>query len=211
MTEGSDKQLDDIYIRAKEFFDDKGDKEGHVVELLGPYLNIRTTHSYAWLMYGDSLRVLGRYKEALPALKKGLELAPPEQKGFVCARIGMLCASSGSLTEAEQWYDLAMQSQEETLGWMWIFRGTNFAKMCEFGGALECFHESLKKDDVDKEESYLNIGCVLRAMGKYSEAIEAFQKALEIDPHYCEAQSALKGLQGIQDTRERASHIEALS
>jgi len=208
MTETEENQLDDIVKRAKSKYKDKGDRESHVVELLAPYLKVRSTHAYAWYMYGDCLRILGRNNEALQALKKALELTQPKDKGLIRLRIGMLFSDSGSLAEAEQWYGQAMEDEECPVGWTWIYRGTNFSKIGEFEKALECFQVSLQKEDVDREESYLNIGYVFRAMGKYAEAIEAFQNALEIDPNYREAQTALEGLQGIQETQELAAQIK---
>ena len=207
MTEGSQSYLDDIYAQAKCFFEEEG-KDAHVVELLEAFLAVRPNHSYGWLMYGDSLRVLGRSKEALPALLKALELAPTEKKGFVCARIGMLCATLGSRIEADDWYKQAIQYEGGTLGWVWIFRGANLTELGEFDKALECYRESLLKEEVDREESYLNIGNVLRAQGKYPEAVEAFRRALELAPDYDEAKSALNGLQDIQKTRQKAAQIK---
>ena len=209
MHENDQKFLDEIYAQAKSFFNDEGDKEAHIVELLAPYLSICKDKGYAWYMYGESLRVLGRAKEALIALENALEFASSEGKNLIYPRIGMLYSDHISPLEAEKWFQQATQDKATTPGWVWAFRGSNLAHLAEYEKALECHHAALLSEDVDREECYLNIGCVLRAMGQYSEAVEAFNKALEITPAYPEAQSALKGLQGIEATLELAAQIHS--
>ena len=126
MSEHDHIYLDDVYVQAKSFFDEE-DKEAHVVELLEPYLRVCKDKGYAWFMYGESLRVLGRAKEALMAFQKSLELMPPEQKGLVYPRMGMLYGDHISPIEAEKWFNQATQNKAETLGWVWILKGCNLA------------------------------------------------------------------------------------
>lgn len=42
------------------------------------------------------------------------------------------------------------------------------------------------------DESYYNLGLVLRALRRYREARSCFERAIEIDPHYKEARRARK-------------------
>lgn len=191
--------LDTVYKLAKNE-EHRKDRELHIIELLGPYLKKRPQHAYAWYLYGDSLRVIGRAKDALAAFKRALKLVPLEYKGTVYARMGMLCEEYRSPSEAKQWFNLATQTGQCEVGWIWIYKGGNLASLNEFEGALECYRNALTKEDVDKDEIFLNIGYVLRAMGNYTEAVASFREALKITPEYQEAQSALDGLVDIQKT-----------
>ncbi len=206
MTEEENKYLDKLFAHAKQEADQEG-RESHVVELLTRYLEHRPSHQYAWLLYGDALRVLGRFGEALPALQKALQLAPEDKKDIVCARIGMLYENHRSRAEAEQWYKVALQNAEKQLGWLWILRGANLAVMEQYEEALACHRRAILAEDVDEDEAYLNLGLVLRAMGRYEEATEAFRRALEINPAYADAKTAFEGLQNIRATMNMATRV----
>ena len=203
MTSDSKDQLDKVFNLIKKFErDDEG--EVHMIELLGPYLQKRPNHVYAWYLYGDALRVVGRFEEAIKALKKALPKAPIHFRGYVCARIGMAYEGSYSPGLAEKWFQRATEKEHCDQGWAWVFRGGLLARVGKLSEALCAYREALKQKNVDKDEVHLNIGYALRAMGQYGEACKHFKKALRITPDYPEARSALEGLKGIQQTVNRA-------
>lgn len=207
MIKEEDKYLNQLFARAKQEADQEG-RESHVVELLSQYVQHKPSHQYAWLLYGDALRVLGRFQEAQPALKKALQLSSEDQRDIVCARIGMLYENQRSRAEAEEWYKLALQNAGKQLGWLWVFRGANLAAMEQYEEALACHRRAILTEDVDEDEAYLNLGLVFRAMGRYEEAIEAFRRALEINPAYAEAKTALDGLHDIRATIIMATRMQ---
>jgi tetratricopeptide (TPR) repeat protein len=51
------------------------------------------------------------------------------------------------------------------------------------------------------DEAFLNLGFVLRALERYSEARKCFQRALEIDPKYKEAKEALADIEGVMEPK----------
>ncbi|MBN2295634.1 MAG: tetratricopeptide repeat protein [Pirellulales bacterium] len=170
-----------------------------VVELLSPYLTQQTEDGYAWFIYGDSLRIIGRNSEALVALKNALDLAPADRLPDVHILLGITCEDSGRQEEAEHWYAMAAECNvDPERGWLWIFRGVNFARMEQFEEAAQCYLHAIELD-YNKDEAYLNLGYVLRAQGKYSEAAEALEKALSLTPDYPEAREVLDSLGGIQE------------
>ncbi len=208
MTFDSKEQLDEIFRLVAEYNqDDEG--EVHMIELLGPYLQKRPNHVYAWYLYGDALRVVGRFEEAIKALKKALPKTPILFRSYVCARIGMAYEGSYSPGLAEKWLKRATEKEICDQGWAWVFRGCLLASAGKFPEALFAHREALKQINVDKEEAHLNIGYVLRAMGRYAEACKHFKKALVIDPEYSEALSALEGLKSIQKSIKMAREIES--
>ncbi len=197
MKSDSKDQLDKVFELVKTYNqDDEG--EVHMIELLGPYLQKRSTHVYAWYLYGDALRIVGRSEEAIKALKKALRKAPISFRAYVCARIGMVYEGNHSPRLAEKWFKRATEKEHCDQGWVWVYRGCLLASVGKFPESLFAHRQALKLKDVDKEEAHLNVGYVLRAMGQYAEACKHFKKALVIDPEYSEARSALEGLKGIE-------------
>ncbi|WP_455388920.1 tetratricopeptide repeat protein [Petrachloros mirabilis] len=185
-------------------------REIHVVELLRPYLEKRPDHGYAWLLYGDSLRIIGRTTEALAALSRALELAPEGKKYLACNRIAVLHEQLTSQEEAEKWHRKATDSADAAApGWLWILRGANLARMERFEEALDCYETAATRDEVDVDEAFLNMGKVHRAKGDYARARRCFEKALEIDPDYSQAREALDSLKDIEATLETAKNLGA--
>ena len=192
----NEKTLDDIYTLAQQEFSKEG-HEVHVVELLGPYLKKRQEHGVAWLLYGEALGVIGRYKEAMTALLKALELAPSKEKSYIYGKLGFLCHEYKSPVEAEKWYELAVKNETEPVDWLYIFRGTNLSMLGLFDESLVWLNKAANMESEVKDEIFVNIGFVYRAMGKYNEAIAAFNQALEFDHDNQEAKVAIEGLLNI--------------
>ena len=66
MTADLESQLDNLKAQARAAYD--ADHFAAAAELLPIYLGHRPTDSFAWFMYGDSLRLLKRYSDAFAAL-----------------------------------------------------------------------------------------------------------------------------------------------
>jgi Flp pilus assembly protein TadD len=62
-----------------------------------------------------------------------------------------------------------------------IDRGKKFLVDGEFDNALRCFEQALLLNQNDPELWNFK-GAALRSMGRYEEALECFNKSLEIDP-----------------------------
>ncbi|HID99941.1 MAG TPA: tetratricopeptide repeat protein [Thiotrichaceae bacterium] len=202
----SEQDLDEIYHSAREQFD-KSDCEIHVVELLAPYLKKRPKQGPAWLLYGDALRIIGRAKQAMDALLTALELAPEKEKSYIYGRIGLLCQTHHSPAESEKWYKRATETETMPVAWLWILRAYNLTALEQYEKSLNCLQKATRLKSEERDEAFLNIALVFRAMGQYSQAIEALKQALEINPSYQEAQSVLNGLIGIEETIDKARKI----
>lgn len=197
--------LQELKDRAKEAYAD--DRTPAVVELLCRYLPHRPEDGYAWFIHGDSLRQMGRSSEAIVALEKAMETAPDDRLSDVQIQLGMIYMKMGRFDEAERWFAAAVECDPDgERGWCWIFRGGNFASWEKFEQALEC-HRRAVELGYNEDEAYLNIGCVLRAQGKYEDAADAFRKALSLTPDYPKAEEALQTLEGIQEALELAIRL----
>lgn len=200
------KMLDEILELAQKEMD-TDQREIHVIILLQAYLKHRPEDGRTWLSYGECLRLVGRFDAALDAMLTSLELAPDDKKSTVLGRIGFLCNQHRTPQEAESWYRLGTNNRYCSDGWIWLLRGVNLSTLRNYIGALNCFTQAEKFEDVDKSEVALNCGLVQRASGEYDEALLSFNKALEIDPEYSEARKCLEGLQGISETLEKTNGI----
>jgi len=154
--------------------------------------------------------LLGRSQEAMDALLKALEFAPEQIKSTIFGRIGFLCRQHISPMEAEKWFKQATENTQKPIGWAWILRGANLAVMGEYERALDCYQEALNLEEIDRDEVFLNIGLVLRAMKRYNEAILAFQEALKLNPTYQEAQWNLEGLLDIEETLQKTAKMPSI-
>jgi tetratricopeptide (TPR) repeat protein len=186
--------LDQLFYLASISYDQN--RYAAAAELLSPYLRHRTTHGYAWFMYGDALRVLGLVHEAERGLVRSQELCPGQPWPRV--RLGMVKEQLGHRESAEQDYAAVADHADVTrAGWYWVVRGTNLAALGQFDQAEACHRAALECDDVDRGEACLNLGYVLRARGRYDEAAEAFRRCLRVSPGNPEAAEAIVTLKDV--------------
>lgn len=62
-----------------------------------------------------------------------------------------------------------------------VSRGKHFLEEGKFGDALGCFDQALLLNQNDPELWNFK-GVTLRSIGRYEEALECFNRSLEIDP-----------------------------
>jgi superkiller protein 3 len=191
-----EKHLDRLWEKARIAYNEE--RYALVIELLTPYLRHRPDRSFGWLKLGKSLDGIGLFFEAEQALLRadGVENA---HRPYTLTALGNLYEDQGQYELAESFYAQAVEHPKaEQMGWIWIMRGSNFARWNHLADAEKCHRKALELSDCDHDEAWLNIGLVLRAQGKYDEAIDAFNRALEICPDYEEAKERLESLRGIK-------------
>lgn len=199
--------LDNIFQLAH----DEYNKDGYevlIVELLRPYLKLRPDHGSAWLLYGDALRIIGRSSEALPVLKKALDMAPETEKYHIYGKIALLHETYISPIEAKKWYELATECETESLDWLWLLKGANLAVLGEFEKGISCFQKVIGLNTDLKDEAFVNMGLAYRAIGQYKKAINSLNQAIEINPDNEEAKSILEGLLKISTIQETLQQID---
>lgn len=182
-------------------------REPLVAELLGPYLDRRPNDPEAWFLFGDSLRVMGLTDEAERALLKAVELSDGPD-WVLQLTLAHLYKDAGNFVEAERWFELAAEDESAcSQAWFWILRGSNLASQGQFKQAEYCFQRAVAINDENLDEAVLNLGYVLRAQGRYLEAREQFQQALELNPDYAPAEKALQSLVGIEQAISLARRV----
>jgi tetratricopeptide (TPR) repeat protein len=197
-----DKDLDNWFEEAKAADDDG--RQVAAVEILSRYVAHRPEHALAWHILGDGLRILRRYEEALRVMIHAEAIALEDERFCAQARLGTLHKDWGKYDEAERWFATATaNSHARHAGYVWILRGAALAAAGKLAEAEACHRKAVTLDDVDIDEALLNLGYVLRAQGRYAEAIESFDQAFALDSTCADNREAVKSLDGIPLLLER--------
>lgn len=190
-----------------------GNKEAHLAELLKEHMRFQHDNVYRYMRLARSLQALYRIDEAILVIDEALGKFKGEDIWRLYSEMGILLKEWRSPKDSISWFDLSIEnyvdsSKEIKLDTIYIFKGDAFAAIGLFKEALEsCERSILEKSLTPKDEAWFEKGFVLRAMGKYSESIIAFNKALGIDPEYSLAKTALDGLSGINATLNKCKNL----
>src|SRR5205085_7991485 len=84
--------------------------------------------------------------------------------------------------EAESWFRRATEDHPDHTA-PWVFLGTLMSRQERLHEALEVFHKGLSALP-DRDEVWLNIGNVNRALGNYDAAKAAYEAAVRLTPDY---------------------------
>ena len=180
---------------------DARDMVASVVLLAGRYLADHPDHGVIWLYYADSLCAMARYSEALVALRRAAKRCPSAKLSLVYRRFGHLHQQRGAYRLAERWFRraTALRPSDATDH---IFLGALLATAGRLSEAEAVHRHATKCKDGCRDEAFLNLGLVLRALGRFSEARRCFRRALAIDPKYKAARKQLSDIERvIQESR----------
>ena len=189
-------------VREIQRFHDR-DMVASTLELSRRYL---AAHPKSWFIlyyYACSLHEMARYSESLAALRRAARLCPPRQLCFIYSRFGRIHHKRGALRLAERWYRRAI-AHSPSEGSHYVYLGVFLARTGRLQEA-EAVHRRAtrcKKGCID--EAFLNLGLVLRALERYSDARKCFLRALEIDPKYKEARKALSDVEQVIELKRNA-------
>ncbi len=145
----------------------------------------------AWKLLGSALIELARYDEAKAAIRRALGLCPAEKLWIPLAEMGHLSKATGDLGGAAIWYRRAIDAAPEEAG-AWIYLGGVLAQAGRLDEAEAALLAATRCEYGCRDEAYLNLGLVLRALDRHGEAALCFESALRIDPKYPAAKLALR-------------------
>lgn len=149
-----------------------------------------------WLLQGVMLYELARYDESEKTLRLALQLIPKQALDHGYIHLGHLCKDRGDYEDAECFYRKALELAPDDAG-RHIFLGAVLAKKGDFDSAEKAHRNAICCAKGDIDEAYLNLGYVLRAQERYSEALGCFTKALGMTPNYEEAVLAKQDMEKV--------------
>jgi len=167
------------------------------------YLADFPDHGPAWLWYGASLYAVARYTEALTALRRAARLCPPAKLHFVQWHFGHLYQQRGHFRRAEAWFRRAITSCPSDAT-SYIYLGGLLALEGRLPESEALHRQATLCEDGCIDEAFLNLGLVLRAQERYSEALLCFQRALELDPKYKPAKKELSDVAHVIELNRNA-------
>ena len=169
---------------------------GCTVELARHYLTAHPKDWVVWLYYADALCDMARHTEALAALRRAIRLCPPKRLHLVYYRFGKVHKHRGAFRVAERWYRRAVDVSPSDATYR-IFLGAFLARAGRLQEAEAVHRRAIRCKKGCIDEAFLNLGFVLRALERYSDARKCFQRALVIDPKYKAAREALSDVEHV--------------
>lgn len=149
----------------------------------------------AYYYMGLSLRELGRLPESLEALKKASEIAPDKADPRFWQAV-VLLKTPGQDAEARKIFeDVARLDSTTTIGAIARQRvGYYVLVEKRYPEAIDLLLASIKIDP-KQAQTWVWLGQAYQNTGQRAKAIEAYRKALEIDPNQPDARKGLQQLQ----------------
>jgi tetratricopeptide (TPR) repeat protein len=144
----------------------------------------------AWTRLGYMLGEVANYHEAENALQNALKVSPRSKHSLIYGYLGHFCKQRGDHEGAVKWYRLITDLEpDDAEGY--VFLGCALAVQGKLIEAEQAHRFATTRNEGCIDEAHHNLGLVLRGQGRLDEAVECFEKALQLDPKYDEAKKAL--------------------
>jgi tetratricopeptide (TPR) repeat protein len=146
------------------------------------------------MLYADALMELGRTSEAREAYKLALTVLPNRRHARVLGALGALEVDAGDVVAAEQYCLRAMAlAPDHASAYIWL--GAAYEDADRLADAEAQYSRATKCGEGAIEEAWYNLGAIQKVLGRTSEAVISFRRALAIDRDYALAQEALATLE----------------
>jgi tetratricopeptide (TPR) repeat protein len=99
----------------------------------------------------------------------------------------------GKLKQAEDWFRRCIELDSKDPE-AWAFLGSNLARQGRLKDAKAAWRRQIRLGTGASDEGHLNLGLILRAEGRYKDALVHAEKAIELDPRFRAAQNLKKDL-----------------
>ena len=153
---------------------------------------------------GEALTAAGRLTEAEPHLNQALQLIPDFPKAHV--DLASVMMRTQRLPEAESHYRAALSLEpgnvegNSGLGGMLALQGRSSEASPYFTTALPGLMEQVR-DDPDNANLHFNVGTIYGILGRNDEAIEQFERVLQLHPDDAEARYKLEATRAARERR----------
>jgi tetratricopeptide (TPR) repeat protein len=147
----------------------------------------------AWLELGRAFVSAAGYADAKKALDRSISLCSPEHMRYPYLEKGFMYRSQGRFKLAERWFRRCLELDSKDAD-AWAFLGSSLARQGKFKGAKAAWRRQVRLGTGATDGGHLNLGLILRAEGRYKEALQHAERALELDAQYQEARELRKDL-----------------
>lgn len=195
---------EDSWVQIKEAHNK--DQWASLLELCELHLKKNPDHIQAQIPQAIALRHLKRFTEAVALLQTTYtDPNATEKCKYQCqTQLGETLQEMGRFDDARQAYNEAYRLLPKSTVPI-IYRGGMELRVGEFRAAREWLNRALECPEGDFDEAHFNIGSTYLAERDYQKAIEHYQKAIELDPHYDIAWEALADAKRALEICERSN------
>ena len=151
--------------------------------LLGRAVAVNQHAATAHNNYGNVLKDLGRFEDALDSYEWALKLDPGYAEA--CNNRGDTLQQLGRFEEALDSFEHAVKLKPGYAEACYN-RGNTLLELKRFEAALDSYDRALKLKP-DYAEAYNNQGNTLRGLRRFEDALDSYERALKLDPGFAEA------------------------
>lgn len=168
-----------------------------------------------WARMGEAYDLAGRndeaansYKQAITAAEANPAIKPPQIAGYY-NNLGNILARTGKIDEAKAAYEKSAQLDPQNAALAWRNFGISLYSAGKMQDAVDPLQKATQADPKNAQAWYL-LGACLVASADYKQVgdkmevtlkpgtVEAYQKAVELDPNGPYGQQAKQGLEAVQ-------------
>ena len=151
-------------------------------------LNSDPANPVVLVLLGMALADLGNHAEARAVFKRYSDVIGGPSPAIL-RQLARLLDAEGRYADAQAGFAQAIRAAPSDAEGH-IFLGGMFARLGQLDRAAECHRRATACNDGPIDEAWFNLGLVLRGLGQYSNAQDAFDQALLLSPDYAEARRA---------------------
>ena len=163
-----------------EFWDELGKIFNAVVAYQEKTVEFNKRFINPWIRLGNVFDKQDRNKEAVDAYEKAIEIDPDNAQNWF--ELGNVHFKMGSYEEAIAAFNKSIEL-DPNFGWPYSNLALAFVSQGKHMQAIPLYRKSIEllTDDKDKAVAWNRLGNVYRKLNEYALAVEAFQKADELD------------------------------
>jgi tetratricopeptide (TPR) repeat protein len=169
----------------------------HAAELATTLLASDGDNLRILLDIGHANRQLLRFDEAKKSLLRAVDLCDEDKRDVIFGELGQLERTQGDFVAAADWFNKQIETDpDDATGYLML--GSMRLQQGLPTDAIEILSRGLSCSLGCLEEVHFTIGLCHRALGKYLDAAEHFQKTLDLDQGNANAKIALKDVKSAQ-------------
>lgn len=176
-------------------------RKDEAIEAFDEVLNQNPEDAESWLWKANLLVEMKRYNESVEAYDKAIELIAENNsedlaldwlsKGWALNKTGRTDEAQAAFQKSLEFYETAISGNTGNIRLLQQ-KGLVLFELGRYDEAIEAYDQVLKNSlslefDTTAVSAWIGKGDSLRLQGKNEEALEAYNKAIDLGPHYSNA------------------------